>query len=183
MQGNQISDLEDVAPFLSTIQYLQNLDIRDNPLSRIKKYRDQIIMIGLSIQNLDNKEVTEHERQYLLTLELRKKGVKVPKKEVNFEIAGQRNWYGRGGHGQAKKTVKKLPKGYKMTSLGDRPPVKAGLSIVGNELEIHHHLDEKENEKMNRGGMDGYSPPDSYPTYEELMRHATLPSNIQINKK
>lgn len=72
-----------------------------------------------------------------------------------------------------------------MTNLGDRPPVKAGLSIVGNEMEIHHALQDKENEKESNQEYhaDMFRPPDQYPTYEELMKHAALPSKIQITKK
>lgn len=152
LNGNLIESIEDITPFLSTIQYLQTLDLRDNPLASIKKYRDQVIMTGLNISTLDNKKVTESERQYLITLEMRKKGIKVPKKEPEFEMAGQRHggqsrWY---GNKQTKKTAVKLPKGKKMTNLGDRPPVKAGLSIVGNEMEIHHALQDKENQQRQR---------------------------------
>lgn len=86
LQHNNIQELEDVTPLLSTIQYLETLDLRDNPLASIKKYRDQIVMTGLSIHTLDNKQVTDHERQYLLTLEMRKKGIKVPKKSTDFEM-------------------------------------------------------------------------------------------------
>jgi len=86
LQDNNIQELEDVTPFLSTIQYLEILDLRDNPLASIKKYRDQVVMTGLNIHTLDNKQVTDHERQYLLTLEMRKKGIKVPKKSTDFEM-------------------------------------------------------------------------------------------------
>eukprot|EP00344_Euplotes_crassus_P009473 CAMPEP_0197018442 /NCGR_PEP_ID=MMETSP1380-20130617/80106_1 /TAXON_ID=5936 /ORGANISM="Euplotes crassus, Strain CT5" /LENGTH=149 /DNA_ID=CAMNT_0042445663 /DNA_START=1088 /DNA_END=1534 /DNA_ORIENTATION=+ len=149
-------------------------------------------MIGLSIQTLDDKKVTEHERQYLLTLEMKKKGIKVPTKEPQFEMAGQGGyggrggrWFrGRGGFGQptgGRKTVQKLPKGKKMTNLGDRPPIKAGLSIVGNEMEIMHPLDEKENQLEQPGSKESthFQPPDQYPTYEELMKMASLPSRVE----
>ncbi|CAI2365816.1 unnamed protein product [Moneuplotes crassus] len=196
LKDNQISELEAVSPFLSTIRYLRVLDMRGNPLAKIRKYRDQIIMIGLSIQTLDDKKVTEHERQYLLTLEMKKKGIKVPTKEPQFEMAGQGGyggrggrWFrGRGGFGQptgGRKTVQKLPKGKKMTNLGDRPPIKAGLSIVGNEMEIMHPLDEKENQLEQPGSKESthFQPPDQYPTYEELMKMASLPSRVEISKK
>lgn len=190
LRDNRIEELEVVSPFLSTIKYLRVLDLRGNPLAKIRKYRDQIVMIGLSIQTLDDKKVTEHERQYLLTLEMKKKGIKVPTKKPEFEMAGQRrgyggNWYGaRGGHGP-KKTAPKLPKGKKMTNLGDRPPVKAGLSIVGSEMEIMHPLNEKENQANQAHDKPAgeYQPPDEYPTYEELMKLANMPSKVEFTKK
>lgn len=72
-----------------------------------------------------------------------------------------------------------------MTNLGDRPPMTAGLNIVGNEMEIHHALNDKENDRDALGGvhLDMYKPPDQYPTYDELMKHASLPSKIHITKK
>jgi hypothetical protein len=71
-----------------------------------------------------------------------------------------------------------------MTNLGDRPPVKAGLSIVGNEMEIHHALNDKENQKLkNLYDEDMFRPPDQFPTYQELMKHSSLPSKIEIHKK
>ena len=191
LKDNLIDNLEDVAPFLSTIKYLRVLDMRDNPLSKIKKYRDQIIMIGLTIATLDNKKVTDHERQYLLTLEMRKKGIKVPAQEKKFELTGQRSgyqsrhWYGATNQAIHKKTAQKLPKGKKMTNLGDRPPIKAGLSIVGNEMEIKHPLNDKENQRLPSGQAinEVYKPMDEYPTYEELLRQAAMPSKIEITKK
>jgi hypothetical protein len=70
--------------------------------------------------------------------------------------------------------------GKKMTNLGDRPPIKAGLAIVGNEMEIHHALHDKENERLK---AEGYKPLDQYPTYEQLMKHVTMPSHMQAHKK
>ena len=180
LQNNEIKDFEDITPLLSTIQYLQTLDLRNNPLASVKKYRDQVVMTGLSIRMLDNKKVTDQERQYLLTLEMRKKGIKVPTKAPEFEMAGQRF---RGKQQQPRKTAVKLPKGKKMTNLGDRPPVKAGLSIVGNEMEIHHALNDKENLHLSQEQEGEYRPQDQYPSYKQLMKQATLPSNIQINRK
>mmetsp|Transcript_1637 Transcript_1637/g.1449 ORF Transcript_1637/g.1449 Transcript_1637/m.1449 type:complete len:148 (+) Transcript_1637:3-446(+) len=144
-------------------------------------------MIGLTISSLDDKKVTDHERQYLLTLEMRKKGIKVPTKEKTFEIAGQRAGYGgrgwQGGKPPPRKTAPKLPKGIKMTNLGDRPPIKKGLSIVGNEMDIIHPLDDHDRSGSAKENYDMYQPQDQYPSYEELMKQAALPSNIQINKK
>ena len=91
LQNNKISNLDDVSPFLSTIQWLCKLDLRGNPLAKMKKYRDQIIMIGLKIQSLDNKKVTENEREYLITLEMLKKGIKIPKKQKQFGMGANEN--------------------------------------------------------------------------------------------
>ena len=48
-------------------------------------------MIGLKIQSLDNKKVTENEREYLITLEMLKKGIKIPKKQKQFGMGANEN--------------------------------------------------------------------------------------------
>lgn len=80
MKDNNIADFEAISPLLATMQRLRVLDLRGNELAQVKKYRDQVVMTGLSVRVLDDKEVTEHERQYLLTLEMKKRGIKIPTK-------------------------------------------------------------------------------------------------------
>lgn len=59
LKGNFISELEEIAPFLRTMNNLQDLDLRFNPVQKIPKYRDQLVMMGLKLVNLDDKKVME----------------------------------------------------------------------------------------------------------------------------
>uniref|UniRef100_A0A7S3JAU0 Uncharacterized protein n=1 Tax=Euplotes harpa TaxID=151035 RepID=A0A7S3JAU0_9SPIT len=179
LQNNQIQELEDVAPFLSTIQYLNTLDLRDNPLAGIKKYRDQIIMIGLKIETLDDKKVTEHEREYLITLEMKKKGIKVPKKNNGFGVFSENIGF--------RSNISRIPKGKvplkPVKKVVTKPLAKTGLTIVGNEMEIHSALESREGAKRTPGADSGpYKPQDQYPTFEQLMKMASLPPNVKVNK-
>ena len=58
-----------VAPFLSTMRYLQSLDLTGNPLTKIHKYREQIVVLTTGLQTLDGKKIMQQEREYLITLQ------------------------------------------------------------------------------------------------------------------
>jgi len=42
-------------------------------VTQITKYRDQVVLLSRSVQELDGKDVTESERKYLVSLISRKK--------------------------------------------------------------------------------------------------------------
>jgi hypothetical protein len=49
------------------------LDLSDNPVNQIQKYRDQIIILtGNRLSEIDNKAVSQQERKYLMQLVQRK---------------------------------------------------------------------------------------------------------------
>ncbi|TNV88203.1 hypothetical protein FGO68_gene9687 [Halteria grandinella] len=102
LKKNRIVDFEDqVCPMLQTMNALRQLDLTDNPVTQIPKYRDQVIILtGQRLQEIDNKKVTQQERSYLMQLVQRKQrtamGGPTEKKEevkhaktANFEIAGK----------------------------------------------------------------------------------------------
>lgn len=35
------------------------IDLRNNPITKIQKYRDQIVMLGLRLEELDGKKILE----------------------------------------------------------------------------------------------------------------------------
>jgi Leucine-rich repeat (LRR) protein len=60
LKKNFIADFEEqICPMLQTMNGLRQLDLSDNPVTSIPKYRDQvIIMTGARLQDIDNKKVT-----------------------------------------------------------------------------------------------------------------------------
>lgn len=60
LKRNRIEDFEmHVCPMLQTMSSLKQLDLSDNPVNQITKYRDQIIILtGNRLQEIDNKKVT-----------------------------------------------------------------------------------------------------------------------------
>lgn len=74
MADNDIDDFEnEVCPLLQTMNALRTLNLKNNPVCQIPKYRDQIVLLSRSVNELDGKDVTEHERKYLVNLISRKK--------------------------------------------------------------------------------------------------------------
>ena len=60
--------MEEIAPFLRTMNNLSELDLRGNPIQKTAKYRDQVVMMGLKLVSLDDKKVMDQERKYLYNL-------------------------------------------------------------------------------------------------------------------
>jgi Leucine-rich repeat (LRR) protein len=60
LKRNRIEDFEQhVCPMLQTMTSLQQLDLSENPVNAIPKYRDQIIILTTNrLQEIDNKKVT-----------------------------------------------------------------------------------------------------------------------------
>lgn len=55
------------------MNYLRILKLNNNPVTQIQKYRDQIVLLSRSVQELDGKDITESERKYLVNLINKKK--------------------------------------------------------------------------------------------------------------
>ena len=51
------------------MRYLQSLDLTGNPLTKIHKYREQIVVLTTGLQTLDGKKIMQQEREYLITLQ------------------------------------------------------------------------------------------------------------------
>ena len=49
--------------------------MKGNPVTNITKYRDQVVLLSRSVIELDDKDVTDQERKYLVNLISRKKVV------------------------------------------------------------------------------------------------------------
>eukprot|EP00345_Euplotes_harpa_P012251 CAMPEP_0168354430 /NCGR_PEP_ID=MMETSP0213-20121227/23894_1 /TAXON_ID=151035 /ORGANISM="Euplotes harpa, Strain FSP1.4" /LENGTH=115 /DNA_ID=CAMNT_0008366335 /DNA_START=474 /DNA_END=818 /DNA_ORIENTATION=+ len=114
-------------------------------------------MIGLKIETLDDKKVTEHEREYLITLEMKKKGIKVPKKNNGFGVFSENIGF--------RSNISRIPKGKvplkPVKKVVTKPLAKTGLTIVGNEMEIHSALESREGAKRTPGADSGpYKPQD-----------------------
>lgn len=74
LKDNRIDDFENqVCPLLQTMNRLRILNLKNNPVTSITKYRDQVVLLSRSIAELDGKDVTEQERKYLVSLISRKK--------------------------------------------------------------------------------------------------------------
>jgi len=72
---------------------LKILDLKNNPVTSITKYRDQVVLLSRTVIELDGKDVHESERQYLVNLISRKKvgGTvynEVKKKKDNMTVDG-----------------------------------------------------------------------------------------------
>ena len=72
LSDNQIEFSEDVFRAFTCMEFLTNLNMKNNPITRRKKYRDEIISMNGNIQELDGKNVTTNEREYIYRLGARK---------------------------------------------------------------------------------------------------------------
>lgn len=95
LKDNNIKEFEqEVCPILQTMNGLRVLNLKNNPVTGITKYRDQVVLLSRSIVELDGKDVSDQERKYLVSLISRKKvngtvynHIK-QKKEENMSVAG-----------------------------------------------------------------------------------------------
>ena len=69
LRDNFIEGLnEQVMPLLQTMQRLRTLDLRDNKVQLEARYREQMIMEGRSLAELDGKTIRDQDRRYLYAL-------------------------------------------------------------------------------------------------------------------
>lgn len=75
--ANQLTDVKDACAFCGSVPELMELNLKGNPITRIRKYRDNIIVTSL-INMLDGKPVREQERDFLVAMQAkrRKRGKK-----------------------------------------------------------------------------------------------------------
>lgn len=74
LKDNKISDFENnVCPLLQTMNSLRILSLKNNPVVNISKYRDQVVLLSRTVQELDGKDITDTERKYLVNLINKKK--------------------------------------------------------------------------------------------------------------
>ena len=59
LSNNQITEFEDLVPLLQTMRTLRHLDMRDNPVTKLTKYWERVIMEGKMLQELDGKTVRQ----------------------------------------------------------------------------------------------------------------------------
>jgi len=58
LQNNHIKDLDNqVAPVLMTLHGLQNLQLQNNPVIKLPKYRDQVVLMTRYLSELDGKTI------------------------------------------------------------------------------------------------------------------------------
>ena len=80
------------------MNYLTYLKLDKNPITKRSKYRDEIITMNGNIRELDGKEITNNEREYIYRLAGRKQAIlrkqapdvvtKGPQPGENFCIGG-----------------------------------------------------------------------------------------------
>lgn len=70
LRDNYIGDFESVMLFLQSMRCLEKLDMRGNPVEKAPKFHDQCIIHAKRLEWIDNKDVKEQERKYLLSLRL-----------------------------------------------------------------------------------------------------------------
>ena len=72
LQANAVSDMEEVEMMLHGCRRLTTLDLRDNPVERVPKFREQLIIWGALLSALDTRPITSNERAFLQRLQLQK---------------------------------------------------------------------------------------------------------------
>lgn len=68
LTDNNIDFTEGLTKMLTCMRSLQRLVMKGNPVTRIPKYRDEIIMRNSAVRELDGKDILANEREYLYRL-------------------------------------------------------------------------------------------------------------------
>jgi len=82
---NNISDIKDVCRYTSQVDRLGTLDLRDNAVTKVRKYRDQVVL-NSTIGSLDGKAISSQQRQFLHALKAKKAKAKSNKKKSNEDL-------------------------------------------------------------------------------------------------
>ena len=87
---NRISRIEGLDMMLQHCQRLRTLDVRENPIARQNvKYRDEIILCAQGpLQEVDGKDVTEKEKEFVKQLAKRKEARRASKERSSMMMAG-----------------------------------------------------------------------------------------------
>ena len=57
LRGNRVEQVDAVAPFLATTPALSSLDLGGNPITKLHKYREQLIVLTTGLKTLDGKKI------------------------------------------------------------------------------------------------------------------------------
>jgi len=66
LKSNAIEDLEGMEKVLACMTMLVQLDFRDNPIEKVPKVRDQVVMMSQNLENLNDKKILANERAFLM---------------------------------------------------------------------------------------------------------------------
>ena len=83
LKENSISDIDTLVPLLDTMTRLRDLNLIGNPVTKMSKYRDHLVLLSQSLEELDGKSIKANERMYLQNL-MAKKRVKLQTKKPDF---------------------------------------------------------------------------------------------------
>lgn len=72
LSENQVAMSESLVKALSCMKSLQKLSLWGNPVARRTKYRDEVILSCMSLQELDNKNIPQNQKEYLCRLQSKK---------------------------------------------------------------------------------------------------------------
>jgi len=68
LQNNKIEKYEDLERLLACMTSLTELDLRQNPIEKTNKLRDQVFMMSRSLETFNEKQILSTEREFLLKL-------------------------------------------------------------------------------------------------------------------
>ena len=71
-KGNSLKGIFDMEKGMVCMKYLRILDIRENPVCQVEKFRDFVVMMGLNLVELNEKKILKHEREFLFRLHQKK---------------------------------------------------------------------------------------------------------------
>lgn len=80
---NRVEFTEGLDKMLTCMRGLVRLVLKGNPVTRIPKYRDEVIMRNASVQELDGRDILANEREYLFRLKNHRNAPKPPPPAVS----------------------------------------------------------------------------------------------------
>ena len=63
--NNLIAEMSEIEAGLMGMVHLLHLQLKNNPIGEVPKFRDQLIMLSGSLESIDDKKVLLHERQFI----------------------------------------------------------------------------------------------------------------------
>ena len=72
LEGSRINSIAQLQPILENCKYLKELDIRESKLCKMPKHREHITLLSESLSLLNNKEIRQQERSFLIELQMRR---------------------------------------------------------------------------------------------------------------
>ena len=68
LANNSLEDIGELSETLTKLEMLKTLSFKGNPLAKTQKYRDYIVILAKSLEELDGKKILAKEREYLVKL-------------------------------------------------------------------------------------------------------------------